>query len=155
MKTTKSISIGSALAVALAALAWGAMSSASAAETKHGGQILNEMQPLRTAADVEALKPGDMIAMACAKCKTIRVTYVDTEAKGGKILASGGKPETVLGKHTCPGCGTAFETVAEGGKVRHNQLRHVCKTCGDESAFCCALKKSDAPTKGMEKKESK
>jgi len=31
------------------------------------------------------------------------------------------------------------------------ELKHSCKVCGDDSAFCCATKPGSRATKGMEK----
>jgi hypothetical protein len=33
------------------------------------------------------------------------------------------------------------------------ELKHVCKACGDESAFCCATKPGAGATHGMEKEK--
>jgi hypothetical protein len=43
---------------------------------------LNELTVIKTTAEAQALKAGDMIAMACAKCKSVMVTYVGP--KSGK-----------------------------------------------------------------------
>ena len=37
-------------------------------------------------------------------------------------------------------------------KQNHGTVKHVCKSCGDDSAFCCATKRGGGATKGMEKK---
>ena len=92
--------------------------------------------------DVADLKDGDMIAMACPKCKTITVTYVNTEK--GHI-----KTTTTGEEHLCPGCEQKFTVVGEG-KGKRDVVTHVCTKCGSTDAFCCVSKKEGTPTKGME-----
>ena len=43
-------------------------------------------------------------------------------------------------------------TVTGHAKGDITELKHSCKACGDDSAFCCATTKSAKPTEGMEKK---
>ena len=100
-------------------------------------------KPLETRRDVEALKVGDQVAMACPKCKTITVTKVE-EGKGAV------KRNVSREQHQCPGCGNLIKTTGVG-KAATDKVVHVCKNCGSELAFCCALTK-DGTTKGMEKK---
>jgi hypothetical protein len=102
------------------------------------------MKPITSPADVAGLKDGDMVAMACPKCKTIMVTHINTEK--GHI-----KTSTTLPEDVCPGCEQKFTVVGEG-KAKHNVVTHVCKKCGNTDAFCCVMKKDGEPTKGMEKK---
>jgi uncharacterized protein YbaR (Trm112 family) len=102
------------------------------------------MKPITSPADVAALKDGDMVAMACPKCKTIMVTHVNTEK--GHIKTATTVPEDV-----CPGCEQKFTVVGEG-KGKHSVVTHVCKQCGSTDAFCCVMKKDGEPTKGMEHK---
>ena len=102
------------------------------------------MKPISSPADVAGLKAGDMVAMACPKCKTIMVTHVNTEK--GHIKTATTVPEDV-----CPGCEQKFTVVGEG-KGKHNVVTHVCKKCGSTDAFCCVMKKDGEPTKGMEQK---
>jgi RNase P subunit RPR2 len=132
----------SSLAVALAVgVAWPL--SVQAADQVKGAERLM-MKPIKTAEDVAKLQPGDMIAMACPKCKTITVTYIETTK--GHI-----KEEKATQKHLCPGCETTIKTEGQG-KLAKDVVVHVCKTCGSEDAFCCTMKKGSGPTKGMEKK---
>jgi hypothetical protein len=56
--------------------------AALAADAPKGAQRLNELTVIKTTAEAQALKAGDMIAMACAKCKSVMVTYVGP--KSGK-----------------------------------------------------------------------
>jgi hypothetical protein len=98
---------------------------------------------IETLADVEAIQPGDSIAMACAKCKTITVTLVTQDTKNKTKLLGGEK-------HLCPGCNSTIEVV--GDKAHNHQvIKHVCKVCGSESAFCCVTTPGSDPTKGMDK----
>jgi len=92
------------------------------------------MKPVKTVADLEALQPGDMIAMTCPKCKDVTVTYVQTPIKRTD-------PASIAAvKHLCPGCATAIKTEGRG-KAAKDVIVHVCKKCGSEDAFCCSLKK--------------
>lgn len=97
-----------------------------------------------TKAQADAVKPGDQIAMVCAKCKTVEVTLVTQDTKTKSKLIPGQK-------HLCAGCKSTITVV---GSKAHNQevIKHVCEACGDESAFCCATTKTAQATKGMEKK---
>ena len=134
------------MAVALALTA-GAASNAFSAETKTargGASELMNLKPITTRAEAEALKPGDAIAMACTKCKSIMVHNVTTEKGHIKVM-------TVGEKHLCPGCNSYIETVGRG-KGAKDELRHVCEKCGEDSVFCCATQPGTGATKGMEKK---
>jgi hypothetical protein len=102
------------------------------------------MKPITSYSDVANLKDGDMVAMACPKCKTITVTYVHTE-KGHVKTATPGET------HLCPGCEQKF-VVAGEGKSKHDTVTHVCKKCGSADAFCCVLKRGDQSTEGMTSK---
>lgn len=99
------------------------------------------MKPIASYSDVANLQDGDMVAMACPKCKTITVTYIQTE-KGHIKTATPGE------EHLCPGCEQKFVVVGEG-KAKHDTITHVCKKCGSTDAFCCVMKQGDKPTKGM------
>jgi hypothetical protein len=134
--------LGSGVAVALAFAVW-APGSAGAADPVKGGERQLNLLGITTKAEAEALKPGDTIAMVCTKCKSVMVHNVTTE-KGHKVM-------TVGEKHLCPGCNTTIETVGVG-KAGKLEVKHVCKTCGDDSIFCCATKPGSGATKGMDKK---
>jgi predicted RNA-binding Zn-ribbon protein involved in translation (DUF1610 family) len=126
---------GLGVCVALAA-AIALVVSAKAADPAKGAQRLNELSVIKTVAEVEALKPGDMIAMACAKCRSILVSYVGP--KTGKAT----EPFMRVGeKHLCTGCKSTMEVVGVQ-KGAHTEIKHVCATCGDDSAYCCATKHS-------------
>ena len=100
------------------------------------------MKPIPSPAAVAGPKVGDMGAMACPKCKTSLVTYVNTQK--GHI-----KTTTTVPAHACPGCEQKFTVVGEG-KGKHNVVTHVCKQSGSTEASCCAMKKGGEPTKSME-----
>ncbi len=142
MRTNQS-AVWSSLAVAVAIAAASAFQAAAAEKgTARGGASDLIMKPIRTQADAEALKPGDELAMVCSKCKSVVVHRVTTEK--GHI-----KTMTVGEKHLCPGCQSTIETTGFG-KGKHDEVKHVCKACGDESVFCCATKPGAGKTKGME-----
>lgn len=143
---------GLALCVATLLLGPSATLTSRAADQMKGAQHLLHLQNLQTVGDVEALKPGETFAMACAKCKTIYVTKVVSTAKGAEVLASGGKPTQVIGTHACPGCGSTMEIVGHG-KGKESKITHTCKACGDDSAFCCATTSAGGSTKGMGKEK--
>jgi hypothetical protein len=126
-------------------------STVRAADQMKGAELLLHLNPLKTVGEVETLKTGDTVAMACAKCKTIFVAKVVSTAKGAEILAANGKPTQLVGIHPCTGCKSTMEVVGQG-RAKTDVIKHTCKACGDDSAFCCATKAGSAPTKGMEKK---
>lgn len=98
---------------------------------------------VKTKSDADAVKPGDSIAMVCARCKTMTVTLVTQDAKTRTKLIPGEK-------HLCPGCNSTITVV--GSKAHNAQaIKHRCKACGDKSAFCCVTKPGVGPTVGMEK----
>ncbi|HXG49346.1 MAG TPA: hypothetical protein VNO52_17105 [Methylomirabilota bacterium] len=132
-----------ALAAAMAA-GFCMMTAAAAAEQVKGAEKLVQLQRIETTKDLEALQPGDLVAMSCPKCKNITVTYV-TKEKGHIETTTAGI------KHTCPGCQNKIEVTGHG-KAKKNVVKHVCQKCGSKSAFCCVLKKGAAPTEGMEQK---
>lgn len=139
----KTLNNGLRLAVAMA-VALAVTSTAIGAETRtgKGGAADLLSKPIRTVQDIEALKPGDTIAMACPKCKTVNVTHVTKEFKGN---VTQGVP---VQKHLCPGCENTF--VLKGhGKAAKEIVVHKCKECGSKDAFCCVVKKDAGPTKGM------
>ena len=105
-------------------------------------QYLNE---IKTQKEAEALKPGDTIAMVCAKCKSVMVHNVTTEKGHIKVM-------TVGEKHLCPGCNTYIKVAGEGKRGPKDELKHVCEKCGADSVFCCATKPGSGATQGMEKK---
>lgn len=133
--------------IALAAVFWlpGSIQAEDMKPMK-GGEHQLMLSHINTPQQVEALKPGDTIAMACPKCKTIIVEKVTTETKGHVKLTTPGEV------HLCSGCKSTIVTVGVG-KNAHDELKHVCKTCGSEDVFCCATMPEAKPTKGMEPKK--
>ena len=148
MKTKRTVhkiilGMGSAFALAIAASLPLAASAGEPMKPMKGGEMMM-MKPITSSADVAGLKDGEMVAMACPKCKTIMVTHVNTE-KGHIKTATPGQ------EHLCPGCEQKFVVVGEG-KSKHDVVTHVCKECGSTDAFCCVMKKDGGSTKGMEQK---
>jgi hypothetical protein len=137
------ISLTSGLAVALTFGLWTPSAARADVELK-GYERSLQMQGIRTRAQAEALKPGDTIAMVCAKCKTVAIQSVTIEKGHIKHVTPGEK-------HLCTGCNSYIKVVGVG-KESKNELRHVCDKCGDNSAFCCATKPGETATEGMEKK---
>jgi hypothetical protein len=149
MKATKTIKttvskiifgMGSAFALAMAA---SLPVTALAAEQLKGGPHMLQLMGVKTVAEAEALKPGDAIAMVCSMCKSVMIHNVDTEKGHIKVM-------TVGEKHLCPGCNSTI-TVVGAGKGKHDEVKHTCEKCGDESVFCCATKPGAGATKGTEK----
>lgn len=124
--------------------AFGQLNAQEKGSAKGGARQLMS-KPIKTLEDLSALQPGDMMVMSCPKCKNVIINYVEPTFKA---MASKDK---VKSKHTCPGCNTTI--VVEGhGKAKKDVVKHVCMNCGSKDAFCCVMKKSGEPTKGMEKK---
>lgn len=108
----------------------------AADQVKGGERMMQMMKPLKTAEDVQAVKEGDMVAMACPKCKTITYSHVDRFAKGTD------KEAKTVTKDACPGCETKIVTTGVGKQAKQ-EIQHTCKNCGSHDAFCCVLKKED------------
>jgi hypothetical protein len=144
-KTTK------AVIAALVGIALLSLSSPALAQDKAAGddgiaaspKVRQMLSEIKTRAQAESLKPGDSIAMVCTKCKSVMVHNVTTEKGHIKVM-------TVGEKHLCPGCNSMI-TVVGTGKGIHNEVKHTCEKCGDDSIFCCASKPGSGSTKGMEK----
>lgn len=133
---------GSSLAIALAVGIWSPV-QAKAADQVKGAQKLMELKRITTPAQAEALKPGDAVTMVCTKCKSVMLHNVTTEKGHINVM-------TVGEKHLCPGCDSTIKVVGVG-KGRHDEVKHVCNSCGDDSVFCCANKPGSGATKRMEK----
>ena len=106
------------------------------------------LMQVKTKAEADALKPDDAMVMVCAKCKTVWATRVKQGTKGAQILMENGQPTELIGTHACAGCNSTI-TVTGTPKAGAVELKHSCKTCGDDSAFCCAVKPGSGPTPGM------
>ncbi|MFN7139877.1 MAG: hypothetical protein ACK4UN_11120 [Limisphaerales bacterium] len=119
------------VATVIAALALIAGFAANAQNEKGAERLFSK--PLRTAADVQTVKPGDQVAMACPKCKTVTVTRV---AEGRNPARATQK----VAKHDCPACKNTFE-VSQTGRSSSEQVVHKCSHCGSTDAFCTLLEK--------------
>jgi hypothetical protein len=153
--TNKNNLLGAGVAIAIAMAAWlpTVATAADDAPMKpmKGSEHLLMLNKIETKAEADALKPDDTIAMVCAKCKTVYVTRVKQGVKGAQILMANGQPKELIGTHACAGCNSTI-TVVGHAKGDITELKHSCKACGDDSAFCCATKPGSGATKGMEKK---
>jgi hypothetical protein len=149
MKTIINIIKTSLIACAAFALAHPSY-AADQMKPMKGGEHLLMVNEVKTKQDLNALKTDDSIAMVCAKCKTVWVTRVKQGVKGAQILNEQGQPTELIGTHACKGCKSTW-TVVGHAKGDITELKHSCKTCGDDSAFCCATKPGSGATKGMEK----
>ena len=138
MKSLPKSIIGTFAGCAFAlALFISAPTSVNAADQVKGGErMMQMMKPIKTADDLQAIKDGDMVAMACPKCKTISYSYVDRSAKGAN------KEVKTLTKDACPGCDTKIVTTGVGKQAK-NEIQHTCKDCGSHDAFCCVLTKKE------------
>lgn len=141
-KILKALCVSTFVAGLLASAALPAY-GAESGSAKGGASKLLSLSQIKTPVEAEALKPGDAIAMVCSKCKSVSVEYITQDSKHLAKMVVGEK-------HLCPGCRSTIEVVGHG-KNKTEVVRHVCKECGDESAFCCATSKNGKPTPGMEK----
>jgi hypothetical protein len=107
-------------------------------------KLRQQLNQIKSEKEAAALKPGDVIAMVCSKCKSVMIHNVTTEKGHIKIM-------TVGEKHMCPGCNSTI-TVVGVGKQSKDEVKHVCDKCGSDSVFCCATKPGAGATTGMEKK---
>jgi hypothetical protein len=135
------VGLAASLAFALAFLP-GVQAADGTAKGGAAQQLMNS-KPIVTVGDAAKVKPGDTVAMACPKCKTIMVTKV-TQEKGQRLTGK-------TAEHLCPGCGAKYEVTGQG-KGSTEKVVHVCKQCGSTDAFCCVMKKGDQP---MEEKHQK
>ena len=137
----RSILLGS-LALAVAGLV-SLPVSGHAQDQEKGATKLMWSKPIKTAADIGALKPGDIVTMSCPKCQNSQAAVVEMSFKA--VTPDAKQTATV---HLCPGCTTKI--VPQGGK-QEAKVVHVCKSCGSEKVTCCAIKPGVAPTEGMAK----
>ena len=137
--------VGVVLALALAAWLPATVRAQEPMKPMKGGEHLMMLTHINTTNQAEELKPGDTIAMVCAKCKSVMVHNVTTEKGHIQVM-------TVGEKHLCPGCNSTI-TVVGVGKGKKNEVKHACEKCGDNSVFCCATKPGSNTTKGMEEEK--
>jgi hypothetical protein len=150
MKTNINIIKSSLIACAAFALAL-TMNAADSMKPMKGAEHLLMVNEIKSTQDLNALKTGDSIAMVCAKCKTVWVTRVKQGVKGAQLLNEQGQPTELIGTHGCKGCSSTL-TVVGHAKGVITELKHSCKACGDDSAFCCATKPGSGATHDMDKK---
>ncbi|WP_145382480.1 hypothetical protein [Botrimarina mediterranea] len=126
-----------ALGIALtgAFVAWSSV-GVYAADEKHDAQMsanMARMSHITTQAEAEALKPGDLIAMACSKCKHIMVQQVAKDDSHVKLM-------TIGQTHEC-GCGGTVKVVGTSkGNGKDEEVNFTCSKCGDDAMFVCAVK---------------
>jgi hypothetical protein len=134
MKTKSKVGLGGILAVAALAVALLTITNNNAVAadgTAKGGAT--KLMNIQTVGDIEKLKPGDSVVMACPKCQTVMETRVDSSPKGA------GRVEGKVAVHGCPGCGAKWETTGVG-KAKTDKVTHVCSHCGSEGAVCAVHK---------------
>ena len=144
VQLTKPIALCPGLLLAALIAAWLPATARAAEPPMKGVEALARLTQIKTPAEAETLKPGDTMAMVCAKCKSVMVHNVTTEKGHIKVM-------TVGEKHLCPGCESTI-TVVGVGHAAKNEVKHICGKCGEDSVFCCATKPGSGPTEGMEKK---
>ena len=130
---SKMLGVGFAMALSMVLSTRETARAADPVGDVKGAQLLQQLNSPEQAAK---LKKGATIAMVCTKCKNVAVVRVEKE-RGREFLRPGSK-------HACAGCNSVIEVVPMGGhgldKQNLRTVKHVCQSCGDESAFCCATK---------------
>ena len=116
----------------LAAALFTNINALAADGTAKGGAT--KLMSLKTVSDIEGIKPGDVVVMACAKCETVTETRIEHPSKGAS-----GAVETKVAAHKCPGCGVKWE-VDGHGKAKTEKATHVCSHCGAKGAVCAVKK---------------
>ena len=109
----------------------------------HSMPNMHHMGHITTQAQAEALKPGDSMCMVCVKCKDVMVQKVGTDNAHVKMM-------TVGAKMKCHGCDATMEVVATGkGEGKNAEVKHNCSKCGEDAAFCSAVKAGSGAMKDM------
>lgn len=137
----RTFSLGAGLAAMTALAVWLTVSVQAQQQEHHGkhdtrknadhSSHVVQMKHISTQAQAEALKPGDMIAMACSMCKNVVLHHASKDNSHVKLLTPGEK-------HKCV-CGGDVTVVGTGkGTGKHEQLRHDCSSCGKDTMFVCA-----------------
>ena len=109
-----------------------------------GAEHLQMLNHITSSEQSKELKTGDTIAMVCSMCKNVAVTRVDKQ-RGREFMTAGTK-------HECGMCGGTIQSVGQR-LDKKDIITHTCSKCGGESAFCCATKRGERATKGMEEKK--
>ena len=130
-----SAKFGLAFAVAFAVAIW-LPATVRADDHEDQGHAMLEMEHITTQAQAEALKPGDFISMACAKCKSVMVQKVTGDKGHVKMMTAGKKVMC----HACDGMVSVVATGKGKGKGKEAEVEHVCSKCGEDAMFVCATK---------------
>lgn len=130
---TAKCAFGMGLALALTLVTWWTVAARAADDNQdghHEGHVAH-LNHITTQAEAEALKPGDMIAMACSTCKHVMVQPVTNDGSHVKLM-------TIGEEHMCV-CGGMVTVVGTGqGNGKNEAVNHVCSKCGDSAMFVCA-----------------
>ena len=120
------VGLGSVLALALTLV----VSQAHAGSQSPGAA--RPMEQIKTAKQMDEMKDGCTMMLACGACKTVSMTEYKTDWPNGK----GPRSWMEIGsKHECEHCGGTITVVK--GKTK-DEMQHNCSKCGDGAAFCCA-----------------
>ena len=143
MKTTTLITRRTShLTLAATAICFALVFNVALAQEK-GGELLVKLSQLQTAADLQKVAAGDTVLMSCPKCKDAWMTVATPPVRRGQ------EPTSTMMRHECPGCGAKIE-IRGAGKNAQSVVKHTCKQCGSQDAYCCVLKKNAQPTTGMD-----
>ena len=88
---------------------------------KGGAQKLMQARALKSGADVQKLKAGDLVVETCPKCMMTSYKRLDGSAKGGGLAT--------MQDSKCPACGV---------DMKSDNAKHMCKMCGAEM-ICCVI----------------
>jgi hypothetical protein len=91
-------------------------------------------QPLRSAAALSELKPGDKLALVCKVCDTVTVIDVTSKEEAMKLCTEGEMVE-------CGSCDKKFKVVAHGprGKGGQHTETRIVNDKGEECMFVTKL----------------
>ena len=145
MKTKNRVGLGGLLAIAMLTAALFTNTNAVAADGTAKGGAGGLMKQIKTVGDIQDLKPGDVVVMACPKCETMIETRIEHPPKGA------GAKETKVAVHGCPGCGAKWEMVGQS-KAAIERGTDKCSHCGSTGASC-AIKKPNGPTREVERND--
>ena len=123
---TRIVGLGSFLALALSF----GVSQAHAGSMSPGAA--RPMEQINTVKQMDEMKDGTTMMMACGACKTVSMTEYKADWPNGK----GPRSWMEIGsKHECEHCGGTITVVK--GKTK-DEMQHNCSKCGEGAAFCCA-----------------
>lgn len=157
------ISLGAALLLTLIAAGCATAGGKSTARVTVEKKYIR-LNHLADTSQQTALKKANAIAMACSKCKTVELSFVQAirrqtpssyrssgtafSQNQGFLSAAGPSNEA---RHYCPGCKSTITTTGSG-KNKQETVKHTCQNCGDNSMFCCTTGHDASPTEGMARK---